>query len=82
MLLLLFYGVLLLVLIMTEPSSSSLSVVAVVGGAGGGGGGGAKICINTFCKETTKSKKGWRLRSGEDADLCDRCLYVPLFLGF
>lgn len=81
MLLLLFYGVLLLVFIMMPPSSSSVTAVAAVGGAGEGGE--AKICINTCCKETIKSdgvstrKKGWRLRSGEDADLCDRCLYAP-----
>ncbi|XP_078156962.1 B3 domain-containing protein Os07g0563300-like isoform X2 [Carex rostrata] len=39
-----------------------------------------RTCFNTFCKEPTKSdghrRRGWRLRSGEFADLCDRCLCI------
>ncbi|WOL04873.1 B3 domain-containing protein [Canna indica] len=39
---------------------------------------GAKICFNSNCKEVIPDhqppqKKGWRLRSGEVAELCDRC---------
>ncbi|KAJ4981126.1 hypothetical protein NE237_031963 [Protea cynaroides] len=32
-------------------------------------------CFNTDCKETKpeRSRKGWRLRNGEFAGLCDRC---------
>ncbi|KAG1347182.1 B3 domain-containing protein [Cocos nucifera] len=35
-----------------------------------------KICFNSHCKEPKSEgprRKGWRLRSGEFADLCDRC---------
>ncbi|KAJ6846725.1 B3 domain-containing protein-like [Iris pallida] len=39
----------------------------------------AKICFNSYCKDP-KSKpprrKGWRLRSGDHADLCERCFHV------
>ncbi|URD98978.1 B3 domain-containing protein [Musa troglodytarum] len=47
-------------------SSSSAAVVT------------AKICFNSQCKEPlpdppSTRRKGWRLRSGEIADLCDRC---------
>ncbi|WOL07714.1 hypothetical protein Cni_G16461 [Canna indica] len=38
----------------------------------------AKICFNSHCKEALLEppptrKKGWRLRSGDIAELCDRC---------
>ncbi|KAG6505813.1 hypothetical protein ZIOFF_038178 [Zingiber officinale] len=38
----------------------------------------AKICFNSQCKEPLQDpplarRKGWRLRSGEIAELCDRC---------
>ncbi|XP_039114813.1 B3 domain-containing protein Os07g0563300-like [Dioscorea cayenensis subsp. rotundata] len=37
----------------------------------------ARICFNSHCKEAKPEaapvRKGWRLRSGEYADLCDRC---------
>ncbi|KAM6585039.1 hypothetical protein CsatB_012041 [Cannabis sativa] len=34
-----------------------------------------KVCYNSECKELKpeRPRKGWRLRSGELADLCDRC---------
>ncbi|XP_062087334.1 B3 domain-containing protein Os07g0563300 [Humulus lupulus] len=34
-----------------------------------------KVCYNSECKELKpeRSRKGWRLRTGELADLCDRC---------
>ncbi|XP_020571860.1 B3 domain-containing protein Os07g0563300-like [Phalaenopsis equestris] len=38
--------------------------------------GGLKICFNAHCKEALTEqtrRKGWRLRSGEFAELCDRC---------
>ncbi|CAJ1961548.1 unnamed protein product [Sphenostylis stenocarpa] len=35
----------------------------------------SKLCFNSDCKElkAERPKKGWRLRSGELAELCDRC---------
>ncbi|XP_068497031.1 B3 domain-containing protein Os07g0563300-like isoform X1 [Phaseolus vulgaris] len=35
----------------------------------------SKLCFNSDCKELRpeRPKKGWRLRSGELAELCDRC---------
>ncbi|RZB63452.1 B3 domain-containing protein Os07g0563300-like [Glycine soja] len=35
----------------------------------------SKLCFNSDCKElkSERPKKGWRLRSGELAELCDRC---------
>ncbi|XP_027111695.1 B3 domain-containing protein Os07g0563300 isoform X2 [Coffea arabica] len=34
----------------------------------------AKVCFNSNCKETLeRPRKGWRRRTGEFADLCDRC---------
>ncbi|XP_068668274.1 B3 domain-containing protein Os07g0563300-like isoform X2 [Aristolochia californica] len=35
----------------------------------------SKICFNPDCKETKSEqwRKGWRLRMGEFAELCDRC---------
>ncbi|XP_068639540.1 B3 domain-containing protein Os07g0563300-like isoform X2 [Aristolochia californica] len=35
----------------------------------------SKICFNSDCKETKSEqwRKGWRLRTGEFAELCDRC---------
>ncbi|KAL2341951.1 hypothetical protein Fmac_009891 [Flemingia macrophylla] len=35
----------------------------------------SKLCFNSDCKELKpeRPKKGWRLRSGELAELCDRC---------
>ncbi|CAL9107179.1 unnamed protein product [Musa textilis] len=50
---------------MSSPASVSLS--------------GGKICFNSHCKEVIpdhtppRKKGGWRLRSGEIAELCDRC---------
>nr|XP_009412433.1 PREDICTED: B3 domain-containing protein Os07g0563300-like isoform X2 [Musa acuminata subsp. malaccensis] len=50
---------------MSSPTSVSLS--------------GGKICFNSHCKEVIldhtppRKKGGWRLRSGEIAELCDRC---------
>ncbi|KAI4312111.1 hypothetical protein MLD38_036963 [Melastoma candidum] len=51
--------------------------------SGGGGGGGvaaapssvASKCYNAECKELRpdRPRKGWRLRAGDFADLCDRC---------
>ncbi|KAJ1700708.1 hypothetical protein LUZ63_000487 [Rhynchospora breviuscula] len=39
-----------------------------------------RTCFNSFCKEPTKPdpqrRRGWRLRSGEYAELCDRCLCI------
>ncbi|RRT47006.1 hypothetical protein B296_00054032 [Ensete ventricosum] len=40
----------------------------------------AKICFNSQCKEPFPDppptrRKGWRLRSGEIAELCDRCSF-------
>ncbi|KAJ7968470.1 B3 domain-containing protein [Quillaja saponaria] len=34
-----------------------------------------KVCFNSECKElkSDRPKKGWRLRTGELAELCDRC---------
>ncbi|XP_058195475.1 B3 domain-containing protein Os07g0563300-like isoform X1 [Rhododendron vialii] len=33
-----------------------------------------KVCFNSNCKDTLdRSRKGWRRRTGEFADLCDRC---------
>uniref|UniRef100_A0A5B7A1Y2 TF-B3 domain-containing protein n=1 Tax=Davidia involucrata TaxID=16924 RepID=A0A5B7A1Y2_DAVIN len=33
-----------------------------------------KICFNSNCKDVLeRSRKGWRRRTGEFADLCDRC---------
>lgn len=33
-----------------------------------------KVCFNSNCKESLeKPQKGWRLRTGEFAELCDRC---------
>ncbi|XP_072987612.1 B3 domain-containing protein Os07g0563300-like isoform X1 [Typha latifolia] len=43
----------------------------------------AKICFNSHCKEPKSEgprRRGWRLRSGEYADLCDRC-YFPFEQG-
>ncbi|KAG0477227.1 hypothetical protein HPP92_013631 [Vanilla planifolia] len=37
---------------------------------------GPKICFNTHCKEAITDqtrRKGWKLRSGELAELCERC---------
>ncbi|KAE8719842.1 HSI2-like 1 isoform 2 [Hibiscus syriacus] len=38
----------------------------------------SKICFNSSCKELKSERpgKGWRLRSGELAELCDRCAAV------
>ncbi|KAI4296631.1 hypothetical protein L6164_036576 [Bauhinia variegata] len=35
----------------------------------------SKVCYNSDCKElkSERPKKGWRLRSGEYCELCDRC---------
>ncbi|KAJ7946909.1 B3 domain-containing protein [Quillaja saponaria] len=35
----------------------------------------SKVCFNSDCKElkSERPKKGWRLRTGDLADLCDRC---------
>ena len=35
----------------------------------------AKVCYNSECKElkSERARKGWKLRNGEFADLCDRC---------
>ncbi|XWS18312.1 hypothetical protein CRYUN_Cryun32bG0033200 [Craigia yunnanensis] len=35
----------------------------------------SKICFNSDCKDlkSERPRKGWRLRTGELADLCDRC---------
>lgn len=40
----------------------------------------SKLCFNSDCKELRpeRPKKGWRLRSGELAELCDRCGLVIL----
>ncbi|XP_042450942.1 B3 domain-containing protein Os07g0563300-like isoform X1 [Zingiber officinale] len=51
---------------MSSPSSASIAAPAV------------KICFNTHCKESVSDhqpprRRGWRLRSGEIAELCDRC---------
>ncbi|KAG6467567.1 hypothetical protein ZIOFF_074597 [Zingiber officinale] len=51
---------------MSSPSSASVAAPAV------------KICFNTHCKESVSDhqpprRRGWRLRSGEIAELCDRC---------
>ncbi|GMP74832.1 hypothetical protein CsSME_00032124 [Camellia sinensis var. sinensis] len=33
-----------------------------------------KFCFNSNCKDVLeRSRKGWRRRTGEFADLCDRC---------
>ncbi|CAL9077228.1 unnamed protein product [Musa acuminata var. zebrina] len=53
-------------LLVVMSSSSSAAVVT------------AKICFNSECKDPLPDplptrRKGWRLRSGEIADLCDRC---------
>ncbi|XP_042451015.1 B3 domain-containing protein Os07g0563300-like isoform X2 [Zingiber officinale] len=53
---------------MSSPSSASVAAPAV------------KICFNTHCKESVSDhqpprRRGWRLRSGEIAELCDRCSY-------
>ncbi|GAU33523.1 hypothetical protein TSUD_386680 [Trifolium subterraneum] len=44
----------------TTPSSSSSS---------------SKLCFNSDCKDfkSDRPKKGWRLRTGDLAQLCDRC---------
>ncbi|RWW12404.1 hypothetical protein BHE74_00030510 [Ensete ventricosum] len=53
---------------MSSPTSVSLS--------------GGKICFNSHCNEVIpdhtppRKKGGWRLRSGEIAELCDRCSCV------
>lgn len=50
-------------------SSSSVAAAAVAAGA-------PKICFNANCKEVLTEqprRKGWRLRSGEFAELCERC---------
>lgn len=54
---------------MSSPSSAPVAAPA------------AKICFNAQCKESIADhiaprRKGWRLRSGEIAELCDRCSYV------
>ncbi|XP_065620794.1 B3 domain-containing protein Os07g0563300 [Quercus suber] len=38
----------------------------------------AKVCYNSECKElkSERARKGWKLRNGEFADLCDRCASV------
>ncbi|XP_042378408.1 B3 domain-containing protein Os07g0563300-like [Zingiber officinale] len=51
---------------MSSPSSAPVAAPA------------AKICFNTQCKESIADhiaprRRGWRLRSGEIAELCDRC---------
>ncbi|XP_074585324.1 B3 domain-containing protein Os07g0563300-like isoform X2 [Curcuma longa] len=51
---------------MSSPSSAPVAAPA------------AKICFNAQCKESIADhiaprRKGWRLRSGEIAELCDRC---------
>ncbi|PNX70767.1 B3 domain-containing protein, partial [Trifolium pratense] len=36
----------------------------------------SKLCFNSDCKDfksENRPKKGWRLRSGDLAQLCDRC---------
>ncbi|KAG6525788.1 B3 domain-containing protein Os07g0563300-like isoform X2 [Zingiber officinale] len=54
-------------LLLLLPMSSSSSAAAV-----------ARVCFNFQCKEPLPDppparRKGWRLRSGEIADLCERC---------
>lgn len=68
---------------MTSPPISA-AVTDLVAGVGSGGG---RICFNTHCKEPKSEgfstrRKGWRLRSGELADLCDCCSYVLVFQFF
>lgn len=38
----------------------------------------AKLCFNSSCNQLLgeHSRRGWRRRTGEFADLCDRCAYV------
>ncbi|XP_062160615.1 B3 domain-containing protein Os07g0563300-like isoform X2 [Alnus glutinosa] len=38
----------------------------------------SKLCYNSECKElkSERPRKGWRLRTGEYAELCDRCASV------
>lgn len=40
----------------------------------------SKACYNSDCKDlrSDRSRKGWRLRTGDFAELCDRCAYVNL----
>ncbi|KAF3778476.1 B3 domain-containing protein [Nymphaea thermarum] len=42
----------------------------------------SKICFNPKCGASSSERrwKGWRLRSGDVAELCDRCGYVLLHL--
>ncbi|KAF4355202.1 hypothetical protein F8388_012977 [Cannabis sativa] len=42
-----------------------------------------KVCYNSECKELKpeRPRKGWRLRSGELADLCDRCAVSGMITG-
>lgn len=52
-------------------SSSSAAAAATAAAAGG-----PKICFNSHCKEALTDqprRKAWRLRSGESAELCERC---------
>ncbi|RRT52995.1 hypothetical protein B296_00027197 [Ensete ventricosum] len=59
---------------MSSPTSVSLS--------------GGKICFNSHCNEVIpdhtppRKKGGWRLRSGEIAELCDRCSCARVFFRF
>ncbi|XVF27721.1 hypothetical protein REPUB_Repub14bG0133000 [Reevesia pubescens] len=38
----------------------------------------SKICFNSDCKDlkSERPRKGWRLRNGELAELCDRCAFA------
>jgi hypothetical protein len=47
----------------------------------------SKLCFNSDCKDfkSDRPKKGWRLRTGDLAQLCDRCglaLFSQLTLTF
>ncbi|KAJ6815729.1 putative pentatricopeptide repeat-containing protein [Iris pallida] len=53
-------------------SSTAASAAATASGA-------VKICFNSYCKDPKPDpprRKGWRLRSGDHAELCDRCFYA------
>ncbi|KAJ6816860.1 putative pentatricopeptide repeat-containing protein [Iris pallida] len=53
-------------------SSSAVSAAATASGA-------VKICFNSYCKDPKSDpprRKGWRLRAGDHAQLCDRCFYA------
>ncbi|MQM09714.1 hypothetical protein Taro_042591 [Colocasia esculenta] len=59
-------------------SSSSAAASAAAAGAAAVPPSPGKICFNAHCKERVVERpppwrRGWRLRSGELAELCDRC---------